>query len=149
MLGVRGCPGMAAALSRQTLVFKAYTMALVEADRQAVCAILRQRSERRGAQERRSRNRRDYPVIEIVAPYRGCTVPRRSEFCEVVCQDISSGGVAFCWPTAPDFEHLVIGLGEEPKLYLTARVAHFGPCADRALGFLVGCRFLGRVSVPN
>jgi hypothetical protein len=124
-------------------------MALVESDRQAVCAILRQQSQRRELAERRVRNRRSYPLTEVVAPYQGSTVPKTAEFREVLCQDISSGGIAFYWPEAPEFEHVVVGLGAEPKLYLTARVAHSGPCADRSLGHLVGCRFLGRVDVSD
>ena len=99
--------------------------------------------------ERRQGARLAFPVVQRVAPY-GCDgMPAESQFCRVEFRDISGRGCSFFWPTSPDFTHVIAGLGSPPHLtYVTARVVRCTPAPEPETGFLVGCRFLGRIRPP-
>jgi hypothetical protein len=100
-----------------------------------------------GIQDRRTSRRYPYPAIEAIAPYKGPNLPSRRSFRKVACRDLSGSGIAFFWPTKPDFQHLVVALGN-PPIYLTARVVRYDPSVDPSRGIMVACRFLGRVRIP-
>ena len=77
----------------------------------------------------------------------GGVMPTRKEFFQVTCENISAGGFAFYIENEPNFEHLVVALGQEPMLtFFSAQVIRI---MQRELDgqevYLVGCRFSGRV----
>jgi len=67
---------------------------------------------------------------------------------KVRCRDISSHGIAFLLPDNPDFERLIISLGDDKNpIYMGAEVSHSrSVCMHGQVSVLVGCRFTGRVS---
>jgi hypothetical protein len=98
-------------------------------------------------EERRGRDRKNFPTVQMIAPYANGQLPTRDQFRPVRCQDLSTGGMAFFFEKVPDFEHLVVALSSNSQvIHLTAVVAHCKSVevADETL-VLVGCRFLGRV----
>ena len=76
-------------------------------------------------------------------------LPRPSDFFDVQCNDISAGGISFVLDHPPDFEELIVALGQPSKrTYFVARVVRIqirqevcGPA------YLVGCQFTGRVTL--
>jgi hypothetical protein len=65
----------------------------------------------------------------------------------VRCHDIAVQGISFFWPDAPDFERLIVTLGSnERPVYMAAEVVQSKAVYMHGeVGFLVGCRFTGRV----
>lgn len=105
-------------------------------------AILR---EGKGA-ERRSRDRRSYRCVQMIAPYDGNRLPVAEEFVHIQCHDISQGGFAFLSTEPPAFDHLVLALGRVPFTFVIAHVLHFVPVEEAGeTYYLVGCRFLQRI----
>lgn len=97
--------------------------------------------------EMRSSPRRTYQYRQLIAPLIGDRLPARNRFFEVVCEDISAGGVAFYLDARPDFKRVVVGLGQPPQLtFFTADIVRIAETeADGRRQFLVGCRFTGRI----
>lgn len=97
--------------------------------------------------DRRTSPRETYQYYQSIAPIHGGVIPSPNRFFAVACEDISAGGVAFCLDEAPDFEDLVVALGQSPALsYFTARIVRVVErVRDRKKVYLVGCRFTGRV----
>ncbi len=97
--------------------------------------------------EMRSSPRRTYQYRQLIAPLIGDRLPPRNRFFEVVCEDISAGGIAFYLDTPPDFKRVVVGLGQAPQLtFFTANIARVTEKeVDGRRQFLVGCRFTGRI----
>ena len=65
----------------------------------------------------------------------------------VECLDISVGGMSFFLDSPPEFKEFVVELGTSQGIrFLKARVArvHKATLGDRG-GYVVGCRFIGRV----
>ncbi len=103
---------------------------------------------RPGAAERRRARRYSYPATQLLAPYDHGGLPTADQFREVRCQDISTGGIAFYWPTEPDFDDLVIQLGtRRSPIFVTARVTSMRPSGEPTGELLIGCQFTGRVQV--
>jgi PAS domain S-box-containing protein len=101
--------------------------------------------------DKRKSVRRQYPYRQWIAPIVNGRVPSRREFFEVRCKDISGSGIAFFLNFLPEFEDLVVGLGRLPALnYFTARVMRVARVeeGDR-VGYLVGCRFVGKALLPD
>jgi PAS domain S-box-containing protein len=99
--------------------------------------------------DNRRRARRTYRYPQLIAPIREGALPARTDFFEVVCENISAGGISFYLPAAPDFRDLVVALGKPPlPTYITAQVmwTRERPVDGRAM-HQVGCRFNGRVSL--
>ncbi len=122
--------------------------------------------------ERRGQPRHAFPASQCIAPRRNAYVPPQNEFFEVQCHDLNSGGFSFLLEEKPDYDELVVSLGEPPEpIYLIARVTHCSrvivypsglvePLGDRAthvsyrspdgelgrLMFRVGCRFTKRLT---
>lgn len=85
-----------------------------------------------------------------IAPYSGGVAPAKSDFFSATYREISAGGVTFQLSQKPDFESLVIALGNpaQPTL-LTAQVARVQSMIHSGkVVYLVGCRFTGRLSRP-
>ncbi len=97
--------------------------------------------------EMRSSPRRTYQYRQLIAPLLGNRLPARNRFFEVVCEDISAGGIAFYLDSRPGFERVVVGLGQPPQLtFFTADIVRIAETeADGRRQFLVGCRFTGRI----
>lgn len=100
-----------------------------------------------GGKERRSSPRRGFRYRQAIAPIYAGAMPSPGKFFEVVCEDLSAGGIAFYMEEPPDFEDLVVALGRAPAVnHFTARVVRV---LDRQFEGrtmqLVGCRFTGRV----
>jgi len=90
-----------------------------------------------------------YDTTQWIAPRSAHGPSDVCDFREVPCRNISTGGFAFLSPQPPDFEELVVRLGDGDRVILaTARVVHALP--DKAgHGFVVGCQFTGRMSPPG
>jgi len=98
-------------------------------------------------EEGRTSVRRSFNYKQLVAPMYEGLMPSRKDFFQVTCENISAGGFAFYIENKPDFEYLVVALGQTPMLtFFSARVIRV---MQRELGgkelYLVGCRFSGRV----
>lgn len=94
--------------------------------------------------DRRQYERHRYQFAQLLAPFRGDTPPNQDELREVRCVDLSAGGLSFFWPTEPDFEFAIVGLGKPPALiYMRLQVLRSvpSPSADGLL--LIAGRFRG------
>jgi hypothetical protein len=94
--------------------------------------------------ERRKSTRQKFPVQQLVAPYNR-KLPRADEFVPVSCHDLSTCGIAFYWPSEPDFAKAIVGLGNPPNVtYVRARVVRHA--RSKATGrVLVACEFIDRL----
>ncbi len=99
--------------------------------------------------ELRSSPRRDYRYRQKIAPLVDGLRPSKRSFFEVVCRDISAGGISFYMNRLPDFDTLVLALGNEPAVsHFTARVMRVARVEEEGrIRYLVGCRFLGRINL--
>ncbi|MCR4412451.1 MAG: PAS domain S-box protein [Thermoguttaceae bacterium] len=99
--------------------------------------------------ELRSSPRRDYRYRQKIAPMVDGLRPSKRSFFEVVCRDISAGGISFYMNRLPDFDTLVLALGNEPAVsHFTARVMRVARVEEEGrIRYLVGCRFLGRINL--
>ena len=97
--------------------------------------------------ERRSRPRREYPYLQLVAPLRGKHAPTDDMFAEMLCHDISSRGFAFITTKKPDYDKVVVAFGTAPTIvYLIADVRHATPKpGTKPQQYIVGCRYTGRL----
>ncbi len=103
-----------------------------------------------GIDLRRS-ERHNFIARQLIAPIRDGILPKAEQFYEVVCKDISEGGVAFALTKRPDFDSLVIALGgQADSPYLAAQIVNIREKTnDGKTFFIVGCRFTGRVSISS
>ncbi len=100
--------------------------------------------------ERRTSDRWPFPETQMLGPYGSWGLPKRHMFCEVRCFDLAQGGVSFLLPRPPAFEFAVIGLGKRPDLtYVLVRMVHFREYNNEKKQYLVGCRFLQRVTIED
>ncbi len=112
-----------------------------------------------------------FPVIQGVAPRRGDALPDDAEFLSVQCHDLATGGASFLMDAEPDFDTLVMAVGEPPAIaYMAAEIVHrtevtlFGSTVVKRGGeeptgkdpaepgrpmVLVGCRFTGRIRADD
>ncbi|MEE8451930.1 MAG: PAS domain S-box protein [Thermoguttaceae bacterium] len=97
--------------------------------------------------EARTSVRRAFNYKQLIAPMYGGVMPARKEFFQVTCENISAGGFAFFLNYEPDFEYLVVALGQDPMLtFFSARVIRVMEKEHDGKGpYLIGCRFSGRV----
>ena len=98
--------------------------------------------------ELRASTRQAYGYRQRIAPMFGSRVPAPERFYEVLCGDISGGGISFYLDHRPEFDELVVALGQPPEvIYVAGRVAHVKPVVrGGAVMFRVGCSFSHRVS---
>lgn len=101
--------------------------------------------------ERRTSPRRVYNYRQRIAPIFDGQLPTPDDFYDVACRDISAGGFAFVFDRPPEFESLVVELGSgESASRLAAQVMRVRPLTEEGEeGYLVGCRFTGRISADH
>ncbi|MEX0866303.1 MAG: GAF domain-containing protein [Pirellulales bacterium] len=101
------------------------------------------------AVERRSKLRVPFPRMQEIAPIIDGKLPDQSRFLEVRCHDISAGGFSFFLPNKPDFEELVVALGDGgQRKYFSARVLHVQAAElDGRRMKLVGCEYASRLEL--
>lgn len=99
--------------------------------------------------ERREKPRLPFRHVQLIAPASGLDLPPTAEFYEVLCYDISEGGVSFLAPAMPKTASVVVALGtRQPHIYLTARLVHFRKLSGEFAGqYLIGCQFTGRTMI--
>lgn len=98
--------------------------------------------------ERRVSKRHDYPFKQWIAP---CSDPSTSvkglRFVAVRCRDLSASGVSFRAAIQPTFQYVIVRLGTtDNPIHVLAEVLHSDPVGDADDEYLVGCRFLRKVS---
>jgi hypothetical protein len=90
-----------------------------------------------------------YDCVQSIYPWSPTDglLPALADGIAVRCRDISGQGVSFFWPTASQFDHLIISLGNDVDLlFMAAQVARSRPAElDGAAMHLVECRFLRRM----
>jgi hypothetical protein len=91
--------------------------------------------------------RHPFSATQFVAAVIPGLPTREKSFRQVLCNDISTDGISFFWPTCPHFRHVYVALGRKPNLtWIKARVCHHRK-TDRQEGeYLVGCEFLARAA---
>lgn len=101
--------------------------------------------------DRRSRARREYPYIQLIAPLPADRVPQEAEFRETRCHDISSRGFSFLSVSVPQYDEVVVAFGtRQSAVYLTADIRHATPTEiDGRQMYIVGCRYTGRIAAEN
>lgn len=101
--------------------------------------------------DRRSRPRRAYPYVQLMAPYSNGQLPPPDQFREVQCRDIGAGGFSFFAPGLSAEADVVVAFGAGESLtYLTARRIHATPTSrDGQSCYIVGCRYTGRASYQS
>jgi len=99
--------------------------------------------------ERRSSQRCTFEYRQFMAPVLNGELPRRPDFFEVGCRDISSGGIALVLTAPPDSDRAVIALGrDENRIYVMAQVRRVAQESnDRETRYIVGYRFTGRIDI--
>ena len=96
--------------------------------------------------ERRKRQRRAYPYVQLIGPVINGRLPEPGEFHEVSCHDIAAGGFSYISSTPPNYDTLVVALGIAPRVsHLLAQVAHITRIEENGQPlFLVGCSYVRR-----
>jgi hypothetical protein len=93
----------------------------------------------------RKSRRFPYPVRHMVTPIVGGSEAAEMSR-EVLCRDISQGGIAFHWPSQPDFSDAVVALDKDGQtMRILLRVVHRQSLQDGTMGYLVGCQFVKRL----
>jgi hypothetical protein len=100
--------------------------------------------------QRRQSARFSFPAVQLALPL----VPGRPldgrSIRKVQCHDISRSGIAFFWPTQPDFATMCIGLGANGNLtWMKGQVVHSRRIAGEESRYLVGCAFTERVDTAS
>jgi hypothetical protein len=96
---------------------------------------------------RRRSVRKPFNKLQWIAPlYRG-VLPTLQQFYQVECCDLSNGGVSLYVTSSPQFDSVVIGLGEPPDMkYFSARVVRVQPMQHNGREvYQLGCQFMGRI----
>ena len=97
--------------------------------------------------DRRTSPRRPFSKYQMIAPFTDGQIPTADMFRKVLCNDISSGGISFVLPSPPEYDAIVVALGDGANVtFVSAKVArcHKMPDSDPP-AYLVGCKFTGRV----
>jgi hypothetical protein len=101
----------------------------------------------RESPERRDSNRREFSCVQLVASMHGGRLPDQSQFRPVRCRNLSPTGFSFIAPRPVDSEEVIVALGQVPFRFFRADVVYCTrPANDDAKGYVVGCRFTGRVA---
>jgi len=125
--------------------------------------------------ERRQESREPFLCLQRVAPLDGDEFPEKSDFFDVQCHDLTRNGFAFFMTARPTGGRLAVALGNATETYYisaevvrcsevlvfpSGEVKTIGPSSARPDGrdacgevgepmFLIGCRFLGRLTEPT
>lgn len=96
--------------------------------------------------ERRRTPRRNFVCWQLVAEYKGNTLPVQQDFQLRLCQNISAGGVTYLAKEPPKNEDLVIALGAIPFVFFHVRFIRATRRKDlEDQPLLIACRFIKRV----
>jgi hypothetical protein len=102
---------------------------------------------RQSPPEVRAAGRRTFDCQQLLAPYDGARLPSQSEFRQVACRDLSSGGFSFLLPERAEFDAVVVALGQVPFKFFTAQVQNQSRVRHKGrIAYRVGCRFTGRIA---
>ena len=97
--------------------------------------------------DRRLSQRSPFHVWQRLAPFQGEELPRAEQFVQVLCDNVSTGGMGFYWPQKPEFTQICVLLGLPPQVeVIVAQVLHARPDHGPRGEWLVGCRFLERIN---
>lgn len=97
--------------------------------------------------QRRANERAKYDCVQLIAPYDGYTMPTQAEFRRAHCRDLAPGGFSFFAEQPPETEQLIVALGAVPFSFFIADVVRVKQSdVDHTGSYLVGCRFLERLS---
>ena len=99
--------------------------------------------------ERRERRRHRFPRAQMVAPYIEGRTPVSGDFAAVRFRDISEQGFSYVSSQPPDYDAVLVVLGDPPAAtYVTAVVCHCTSAGTQAKPrYVVGCRFTGRIEL--
>ncbi|HVX14244.1 MAG TPA: GGDEF domain-containing protein [Pirellulales bacterium] len=92
--------------------------------------------------------RHPFRDLQQIAPYRlGGPLPRASDFYPVRCYDLSVRGISFLSTVPPDFQAVVIRLGNPPDArYMISSIANVAPVmSGDEKQYRVGCTFVSRL----
>lgn len=92
--------------------------------------------------------RHPFRDLQQIAPYRlGGKLPTPSDFYPVRCYDLSAKGISFLSSTPPDFQALVIRLGNPPGArYMISSIANVAPMyTGDEEQYRIGCTFVSRL----
>jgi hypothetical protein len=97
--------------------------------------------------ERRSSPRFAYQVSQRIAPLDSDNPRAPLSFQDVLCKDLSMGGLSFYLAEQPTFEYVIIQLGRASQ-HINARAEVCGcmPIPELRPYWLVRCRFVDRIS---
>jgi len=119
---------------------------VVKAEIERVCTSLEQGSWKR---ENRAGGRHPFPAFVHIARCGEDGPPKRANFICVPCYDLSRGGFSFYAKTRPDYQYLVVRLGDLPEAnHILARIAHCTPHDGAEKAYRVGCEFLRKLILP-
>lgn len=97
--------------------------------------------------ERRRSRRLPYSGEARIACYDGHSFPDESAFWNVVCRDLSQGGVSFFSTRKPPRSTIVISLPGATQCVVAARIVHCsGVVLNPQRQYLVGCEFTDRLA---
>ena len=95
---------------------------------------------------RRGAERQAFECTQLLAPYDGTTLPNSADFSPVLCHDISPTGFSFFSPQRPDYQLVVVALGDIPFRFFAAEVKRITHSNHKDLKrLLVGCKFVQRL----
>jgi PAS domain S-box-containing protein len=105
------------------------------------------RASAKSGADRRTSERKLFPYRQLVAPYEAGIIPPRDRFQSIRCWDISAGGISFLFDDRPSCRSLVVVLGgANGEVLMSAEIVRITELdEDDARGFLVGCRFSGKL----
>jgi hypothetical protein len=96
--------------------------------------------------ERRTGSRRRYMCLQWLAPYREGHLPAQEDFSQVRCVDLSVNGFSFLVEGQPDYQYVVVALGDPASLFLSAEVVRRDVVPFEGENrLLFGCRFIARL----
>lgn len=92
--------------------------------------------------------RHPFRDLQQIAPYKlGGSLPTAADFFPVRCYDLSTKGISFLSSTPPDFQALVIRLGNPPGArYMISSIANVAPMmVGEEKQYRIGCTFVSRL----
>lgn len=94
---------------------------------------------------RRAYAREPFHCVQLLAPYDGEVLPDQRAFRQVRCEDLSRGGFCFLTVQEPNYDRVIVALGQIPFQFYVAEIVNVRPePGDRPL-WRCGARFVGRI----
>lgn len=112
--------------------------------------LLSNREPRSCAPTRRSTVARDFACLQFVGPYGSGHLPRKDQFRQVLCKELSPHGMSFVDSEPPEGDFIVVGLGANVQTFLSAAVTDCRPVHLANLELtLITVRFIARIRNPG